>query len=882
MDAGDSRGHAHGARRVDDDLNRLRGEALFAHSRNAVVEIDPGGVIMTFNPGAEHLFGCRSGDVVGGPVGVLVPDRSAEEVAGLLADLAGRREVKPYTIEYRRPDGEVFELLVTAVPLVRADGSSAGFTILLEDLTVLHRSQAALAASEAHYRTMIESAHEGVAVLDVEQRLTFVNARLADMFGYSVDEMTGSSMFAGIFPEDAEGAAKMMERRRMGLSEDAENRWRRKDGSILWTMKATAPLFDEAGAYTGSVSFHTDVTDQKRAEIALRASEARLRSYFEYAPVGILLASRDGLVVEANPAVSSITGYGADELVGSGLSLLVGPDQPARAEEIEGHMRALLSGEMPLVKFEHPFVAKDGRSLWLEVTVSLMRDEQGEPLEFVAVLQDVTSRKDAERVKDEFVSVTSHELRTPLTSIRGALGLLAGGVVGDLPDSAQRMLDVAMQSTDRLIRLINDILDLERLTSGKLALSLEACDAAGLVSRAVEEIRGAADPLGVEVRAGSVDGQVWADPDRVIQTLTNVVGNAIKFSPRSATVEVSAQVEGDHVRFAVEDHGPGIPVDQLETVFERFRQVDASDSRAKGGTGLGLAICRTIVEQHGGRIWAESVLGEGTIFSFTLPGVADVEEESPDDRRCEPGVLVCDDDASIREVVKTMLEASGYRVWTAASGEEALAVARTRKPDVIVLDLLLPGIDGRETAQALKGREETADIPVVVLSVLTAEQMVVDGAESRVEKPIEEDMLLTALRHALGGDHPQALVVEDDPQLAEVLEVTLARHGLEVRRARTGREAMRLGRALVPDLLVLDLALPGGDGYSVVEWMRSQRWLSNVPVLVYTAFDLEEADRNLLRLGETKFLTKGRTPPALFEAELEELLDWMAQEASRR
>jgi len=593
------------------------------------------------------------------------------------------------------------------------------------------------------------------------------------------------------------------------------------------------------------------------------------------------LASRDDLVVDANPAVSSITGYGADELVGSALSLLVAPDQPTRAEEIEGHMRALLSGELPLVGFEQPFVAKDGRSLWLEVTVSLMRDEQGKPLEFVAVLQDVTERKDAERVKDEFVSVTSHELRTPLTSIRGALGLLAGGVVGDLPDSAQRMLDVAVQSTDRLIRLINDILDLERLNSGTLSLLLEACDAADLVSRAIEEIRGAADALGVEVRAVSVEGRVWADPDRIIQTLTNVVGNAIKFSPRSSTVEVSAKVEGDHVRFVVEDHGPGIPADQLETVFERFRQVDASDSRAKGGTGLGLAICRTIVEQHSGRIWAESVLGEGTIFSFTLPVVADIEEENPDD--CvEPGVLVCDDDASIREVVKTMLEASGFRVWTAASGEEALAVARARQPDVIVLDLLLPGIGGRETADALKGLEETADIPVVVLSVLSAEQTVVEGAASRVGKPIEEDMLLTALRHALGGDHRQALVVEDDPQLAEVIEVTLARHGLNVRRAQTGREAIRLGRALIPDLLMLDLALLGGDGYSVVEWMRSQHWLRTVPVLVYTAFDLEDADRSRLRLGETKFLTKGRTPPALFEAKLEELLDWMAQEASPR
>ena len=882
MDEADSPARMHRAWRVGDDLDRLRGKALFAHSRNAVVDIDPAGVIMAFNPAAERLLGHRARDVVGGPVGVLLPGRSAREIAGLHAELAGRPEVEPYVTNYRRPDGEVLELSVTAVPLVRADGTGAGLSFLLGDMTVLHRAQAALAASEARYRTMIESAYEGIGVLDAEQRLTFANARFAEMVGYSVDELAGLPLGALTFAEDERDVMRMMERRRQGITEQDEMRFRRKDGSAIWTMKATVPLFDEVGTFTGSLAFFSDLTDRRRAETALRASEARLRSYFENVPVGIVLVSQSGVVVNVNPALCSITGYERGELLGGGLSFLLGPDHLARIEEIRVLIGALLSGEMPSFRLEQAFVTKDGRSIWLEVNVSPMRDEHGEPLELVAVVQDVTSRKDAERVKDEFISVTSHELRTPLTSIRGALGLLAGGVVGELPGSARRMLDVAVMSTDRLIRLINDILDLERLTSGKLSLSLEACDAAGLVSRAVEEIRGAADEVEVVVRAGSVDGRVWADPDRILQTLTNLVGNAIKFSPPSATVEVSATVEGDHVRFTVEDHGPGIPADQLETVFERFRQVDSSDSRTKGGTGLGLAICRTIVEQHGGRIWAESVLGAWTKLSFTLPVVADLEEENPEDRLCEPGVLVCDDDAAIREVVKTMLEASGYRVWTAASGEEALAVAGDRHPDVIVLDLLLPGIDGRETAHALKGQEETADIPVVVLSVLSAEQMAVEGAASRVEKPIEEDALLTALRHALGADHRQALVVEDDPQLAEVLQMTLARHGLEVRHARTGREAMRLGRAIVPDLLVLDLALPDGDGYSVVEWMREQRWLSTVAVLVYSAFDLDEADRSRLRLGETTFLTKGRTPPALFEAKLEELLDWITQEVSRR
>ena len=850
MDAGDSEGHAVAAWRVGDDLSRLRGEALFIHSRNAVVDIDPAGVVMACNPAAEHLLGHRARDVVGGPLRVLTPDRSPEAVAGRLAELAARREVAPYVTTYRRPDGAVLELSVTAVPMVRSDGSAAGLSVILQDLTALHQAQAALAASEARYRTMIESAHEGVAVLDAEQRLTFVNTRLAEMFGYTVEEMTGMSLDAVTFPEDADVVAGMMQRRQEGLSEDDENRWRRKDGSTLWTMQATAPLVDEAGTFAGAVSFHTDVTDRKRAEGALRASEARLRSYFEYVPVGILLVNRHGVVVNVNPALCAITGFEKGELLGADLHDLQG-----RIEENEVGFGALLRGELPSFGFERPFVTKDGRSIWMDVTASVMRDEHGEPIEFVVVVQDVTSRKDAERVKDEFVSVTSHELRTPLTSIRGALGLLAGGAVGGLPDSAQRMLDVAMQSTDRLIRLINDILDLERLSSGKLSLSLEACDAQGLVVRAIEEIRGAADALGVEVRATSVGGRVWADPDRIIQALTNLIGNAIKFSPPSATVEVSAHVDGDHVRFAVEDRGPGIPSDQLDTVFERFRQVDASDSRAKGGTGLGLAICRTIVEQHGGRIWVESALGVRTIFTFTLPA------------------------AAISDVLSATLESSGYRVWTATSGEEALAVARARHVDVIVLDRLLPGTCGRATARAPKGTEETADVPVVVASVLSAEDMVVEGAPTRAAQPIEDDVAVRALRTALGGNPSQTLVEDNDPRLAGAFEAMLARHGLEVRRARTGREMTRPGRARVPDLLVLDLALLGGDGDGVVEWLRTERWVRTVPVFVSTACDVDDAERERDRMS----LPAGRTPPALFEAELDELLAWwLSREAVPR
>jgi signal transduction histidine kinase len=224
-----------------------------------------------------------------------------------------------------------------------------------------------------------------------------------------------------------------------------------------------------------------------------------------------------------------------------------------------------------------------------------------------------------ERMKDELISVVSHELRTPLTSIRGSLGLLAGGLLRNAPDKAQRMLDIAVDNTDRLIRLINDFLDLERLQSGQVELRPQPSLASELVLKATDEMRAMAQTAAVELRPHADATALSVDPDRVVQVLTNLLSNAIKFSPAGGVVEVSAQAQGGMVLFAVEDHGRGIPADKLETIFGRFQQVDPSDARRGSGTGLGLAICRSIVDQHGGRLWAESVEGQGSTFKVLLP-----------------------------------------------------------------------------------------------------------------------------------------------------------------------------------------------------------------------------------------------------------------------
>jgi signal transduction histidine kinase len=260
---------------------------------------------------------------------------------------------------------------------------------------------------------------------------------------------------------------------------------------------------------------------------------------------------------------------------------------------------------------------KDGSEFPAEASISKI--DMGDEIFYTVILRDVTERKQIERMKDEFVSVVSHELRTPLTSIYGSLGMLASGLLPTDSEQGKRLLQIAADSTERLVRLINDILDIERIESGKAKMKAEICNIVDLITQAVNVIQPLADKAGVTLSISALSGQVLADCDRIVQTLTNLLSNAIKFSSAGSTVWLGAQQEGDEVLLTIKDTGRGIPTDKLESIFERFQQVDSSDSRNHDGTGLGLAICKSIMQQHGGRIWAESTLGEGSTFYVALP-----------------------------------------------------------------------------------------------------------------------------------------------------------------------------------------------------------------------------------------------------------------------
>ncbi len=337
---------------------------------------------------------------------------------------------------------------------------------------------------------------------------------------------------------------------------------------------------------------------------------------------GIYGVDLQGRVTFVNPSAAAQLGYSADRLRGRdahGLFHAARPDGSPYAwsecyiaEAVRD--RVVSSGE------DEVYVRADQTTIPVEITASpVVDDATGTVLGGVVVFRDVTERREVERVKDEFLSVVSHELRTPLTSIRGSLGLLSGGAMGPLPPPAASMVSLALQSAERLSRMINDILDLERLVSGNMAHLPVPVAAEDLLAAAVQEMAGMAEVHGLALRLDPSAGRVRVDVDRITQALTNLIANAIKFSPSGTTVVLTARECGEEVLFSVADRGRGIPPERLQAIFDRFEQVDSSDARRFGGSGLGLTIARGIIERHAGRVWADSEPGAGTTVWFSIP-----------------------------------------------------------------------------------------------------------------------------------------------------------------------------------------------------------------------------------------------------------------------
>jgi DNA-binding response OmpR family regulator/nitrogen-specific signal transduction histidine kinase len=489
---------------------------------------------------------------------------------------------------------------------------------------------------------------------------------------------------------------------------------------------------------------------------------------------------------------------------------------------------------------------KDGSEFPVEIGLNPIETDEGTLV--LSAIVDITERKKIDQMKNEFISTVSHELRTPLTSIIGSLGLIRAGAAGEFSEAAGSMIEIAYKNSDRLVRLINDILDVEKIESGKLVFRFEPLDVDEIIAEAVDANTGFAKQhqvnFVVERRLGGV--RISGDKDRLMQVLTNLLSNAVKFSPPGGEVVIRLASNTSRVRVEVRDRGPGIPDDFRGEIFGKFAQADSSDTRRTGGTGLGLSIAKAIVERLDGTIGFDTQVGKGTTFFFELPEHREVVApvQSPVTSRSGNRLLVCEDDADVAALLTEILARQGYVVDTANSARQAKQMLAAHNYSAMTLDLRLPDQSGVEFIRELREQAHTQDLPVIVVSALAAEtegELAGDavGIIDWLDKPIDQERLVRGVKWATRvytGARPRILHVEDEEDVLRVVAAVLGQHA-QVTAARSLREARALLEREHYDLVLLDLMLPDGSGGDLLPQLNTSN-RGCIPAIIFSADDI--------------------------------------------
>ncbi len=625
--------------------SRQRSEQALTVERNFVAAVlntmsalvlvfDTAGRIVRFNRSCEIISGYTFADLAGRsfPEELFPPGEREVAIRNFEEVRAGNAN-RSYEIDWRAKSGRMRRIAWTATSLNNAQ-DEVGFVIMSGvDVTEQREAETALRTSEDRYRQLVESSLGFICTHDLQGVLLSINSHAAATLGYEPAELIGTPLRDHIDHDHLDEFDAYFEALQAAPEQDHQGRFylRGKTGQLA-IVAYRNKLLRLQGMDPFVLSHGIDITEQTQAEEELHALTRQHQSILDSVGDGIWGMDLEGRLTFVNRSGAKMLGYSAQDLQGQNMHSLVhhsradGTPYPVEECPIFGSLQR----DTPLHVDEDVFWRKNGQALPVEYVACPLL-ENGSVDGIVVAFTDVTERRRLDRMKDEFISTVSHELRTPLTSLRAALGLVASGALAKRPEKIPQMLDIALGNCDRLVRLVNDIVDFERIGSGTLPLHHSEWNAIDLLRRAMDAERASAIRAGLTFRIDAQPVDVWVDGDRILQVMGNLIRNAIKFSEKGGEIRLAARATGEkEVTFEVQDQGAGIPAEKLDMIFDRFQQADASDSRLQGGTGLGLALCRGIINQHGGRIWAKSNPGSGSTFYFTVEEYVPNADEVPE------------------------------------------------------------------------------------------------------------------------------------------------------------------------------------------------------------------------------------------------------------
>nr|WP_242041730.1 ATP-binding protein [Alkalinema sp. FACHB-956] len=577
---------------------------------------------------------------------------------------------------------------------------------------------------------------------------------------------------------------------------------------------------------------------------------------------GLLVIDRNGLVSRYNPALCQLFGLGALDIQNQDSRKIFNQALLELIHQANQQPQQVVTAEIPL----------GGDRLGKAVITQVYKANQStEPTDADAIatvilIRDITAEKEVDQMKTDFISTVSHELRTPLTSVLGFAKLIKKRldevIFPAVPQDEKKMqravrqvednIDIIVAEGLRLTALINDVLDIAKMEAGKVEWKMEALQVEEIVDRALAATDALFQAKQLELRSVIEPHlpRILGDRDRLIQVVINLLSNAVKFTDQgSVTCEVTRQ--GDGITIRIIDTGSGIAPEDQQFVFEKFKQVGNTLTDKPKGTGLGLPICKQIVEHHSGRIWVESALGQGSTFAFTLPIAAQDSTQvremdlktlvqqlkaqvqpQPAEARSQKQILVVDDEAPIRKLLRQQFEAEGYQVIEAEDGRKAMQQVKTQRPDLIVLDLMMPDMNGFDTAAVLKNDPETMGIPLVILSILAEEERAKRLGDCCLTKPINAELLLQEVESLIsqGTSHRKVLVVDENEHTVKTLVEVLKTKGFTVVEAINDAELLEKTATTQPDMVIANAQF--WHHSTAVQALKLEKGLENILLLL--------------------------------------------------